>query len=481
MAVETERLFVGGAWRDAASTFDDFNPATGEGWRAVADGGADVAADAVEAARAAQPEWAALPHDQRAKVLIDAMGVIVELQDTLVGALVDEGGSWIGKAMFETGYTGGIAQAAAAAAHMVTGELIPSATGKVSMVVREPVGVVSVITPWNFPLLLSMRAVAFALAIGNAVVLKPSEETPVAGGVLVGRIFEAAGLPPGLLNVVTCSRARVAEVGEVLVGHPAVGAVSFTGSSAVGREVAALGGRNLKRVALELGGNDALIVLDDADLERAVGAATFGSFMHAGQICMSTERILVDAAVAEEFTERLVAKAAELGVGGPRRNVIGAVINARQAEKIRRAIADAVPHGATVRTGGGNDGLFFQPTVLDGVAPDMSVWTEETFGPVAPGIPVSGGGEVLKLANDSEYGLSAGIITADEERGLSVARRLETGMAHVNDTSVYDEPNAPFGGVKGSGVGRHGGKAAIDAFTTTRWLTLERGGRLYPF
>jgi acyl-CoA reductase-like NAD-dependent aldehyde dehydrogenase len=481
MAVETERLFVGGAWRDAAGTFDDFNPATGEAWRAVADGGADAAADAVEAARAAQPEWAAQPHDQRAKVLIDAMGAIGELQDTLVEALVDEGGSWIGKAMFETGYTSGIAQAAAAAAHMVTGELIPSASGKVSMVVREPVGVVSVITPWNFPLLLSMRAVAFALAVGNAVVLKPSEETPVAGGVLVGRIFEAAGLPPGLLNVVTCSRARVAEVGDVLVGHPAIGAVSFTGSSAVGREVAALGGRHLKRVALELGGKDALIVLDDADLERAVGAATFGSFMHAGQICMSTERILVDATVAEEFTERLAAKAAELGVGDPRSNVIGPVINARQAEKIRRHIDDAVAHGATVRAGGGNDGLFFQPTVLDGVAPDMAVWTEETFGPVAPVVTVSGEEEAVKLANDSEYGLSAGIITADEERGLSVARRLETGMAHVNDTSVYDEPNAPFGGVKGSGVGRHGGKAAIDAFTTTRWLTLERGGRLYPF
>jgi aldehyde dehydrogenase (NAD+) len=481
MAVETERLFVGGAWRDAAGTFDDFNPATGDVWRTVADGGADAASDAVEAAQAAQPEWAALPHDQRAKVLIQAIGAIGDLEDTLVDALVDEGGAWIGKAMFETGFVAGTAQAAAAAAHMVTGELIPSDHGKVSMVVREPVGVVSVITPWNFPLLLSMRAVAFALAVGNAVVLKPSEETPLSGGVLVAKIFEAAGLPPGLLNVVTCSRDRVAEVGEVLVAHPAVAAVSFTGSTVVGREIAALGGHHLKRVALELGGKDALIVLDDADLDRAVGAATFGSFMHAGQICMATERILVDAAIAEEFTERFVAKAGELGVGDPRSNVIGPVINAKQADKIRRHIDDAVAQGATVRTGGGNDGLFFQPTVLDGVAADMAVWTEETFGPVAPVVTVSGEEEAVKLANDSEYGLSAGIITTDEGRGLSVARRLETGMAHVNDTSVYDEPNAPFGGVKSSGVGRHGGKAAIEAFTRTRWLTLERGGRLYPF
>ncbi|MGH9214722.1 MAG: aldehyde dehydrogenase family protein [Acidimicrobiales bacterium] len=481
MAVESERLFVGGTWRDAAGTFDDFNPATGEVWRQVADGGADAASDAVEAARAAQPEWAALPHHQRAKVLIQAMSAIGDLQDTLVEALVDEGGAWIGKAMFETGYVAGTAQAAAAAAHMVTGELLPSDLGKVSMVVREPVGVVSVITPWNFPLLLSMRAVAFALAVGNAVVLKPSEETPLSGGVLVAKIFEAAGLPPGVLNVVTCSRDRVAEVGDVLVGHPAVGAVSFTGSTVVGREVAALAGRHLKKVALELGGKDALIVLDDADLERAVGAATFGSFMHAGQICMSTERILVDAAIADDFTERFVAKAAALSVGDPRSNIIGPVINAKQADKIRRHIDDAVARGATVRAGGDNDGLFFQPTVLDAVAPDMTVWTEETFGPVAPVITVSGEEEAIKLANDSDYGLSAGIITADEERGLSVARRLETGMAHVNDTSVYDEPNAPFGGVKNSGLGRHGGKAAIEAFTMTRWLTLERGGRLYPF
>jgi aldehyde dehydrogenase (NAD+) len=234
-------------------------------------------------------------------------------------------------------------------------------------------------------------------------------------------------------------------------------------------------------VALELGGKDALIVLDDADLDRAVGAATFGSFMHAGQICMATERILVDAAVAQEFTERFVATTAGLTVGDPRSNIIGPVINAKQAGKIRRHIDDAVAHGATVRAGGGNDGLFFEPTVLDAVSPDMAVWTEETFGPVAPVITVSGEEEAIKLANESEYGLSAGIITADEDRGLSVARRLETGMAHVNDTSVYDEPNAPFGGVKSSGLGRHGGKAAIEAFTKTRWITLERGGRLYPF
>jgi acyl-CoA reductase-like NAD-dependent aldehyde dehydrogenase len=481
MAGVTEQLFVGGAWRDGGGTFDDVNPSTGELWRRVPDADAALATEAVEAARAAQPEWAAMTHDQRAKILIAAMHALDDMQDELVEALVDEGGAWIGKAMFEIGYAGGIAQAAAAAAHMVQGEMLPSDHGKVSMVARVPAGVVSVISPWNFPLLLSLRAVAFALAVGNAVVLKPSEETPVAGGVLVGRLFEAAGLPPGVLNVVTCSRDRVAEVGEVLVGHPAVGAVSFTGSTAVGREIAALGGRNLKRVSLELGGKDVLIVLDDADLDRAVGAATFGSFMHAGQICMSTERILVDDSLADEFTERLAAAASGLTVGDPRSNIIGPVINAKQAGKIRHHIDDAVSRGATVRAGGGSDGLFIEPTVLDAVTPDMAVWTEETFGPVAPVIAVSGDEEAVKLANASDYGLSAGIVTGDEQRGVAVAQRLETGMAHINDASVYDEPNAPFGGVKASGLGRHGGKAAIDAFTTTRWLTLERGGRGYPF
>ena len=476
-----EKMFVGGQWRAGSTTFDDRNPATGEVWRQVAEATESEAVEAIEAAREAQPAWAALPADQRGRLLHEVTRALEARHDEAVDALVDEGGAWIGKAMFETGYVGGIAEAAAAAPHMVTGEILPSDSGKLSLVVRQPVGVVTVISPWNFPLLLSMRAVAFAIAVGNAVVLKPSEETPVAGGLLLARLFEDAGLPPGILNVVTCSRDRVDEVGEALVTHPAVGAVSFTGSSAVGRTVAALGGHHLKKVALELGGKDALLVLDDADIERAVGAATFGSFMHAGQICMSTERILVDATIAGEFTERFAERTRTLTVGDPRSNVIGPVINERQAGKIRGHIDSAVAAGATVVTGGNNDGLFFEPTILTDVTPDMAVFSEETFGPVAPVLAVSGEDEAIKLANDSAYGLAAGVITGDEERGLAVAQRLETGMVHVNDTSVYDEPNAPFGGVKSSGVGRHGGKAGIEAFTHTRWLTVERGGRGYPF
>jgi acyl-CoA reductase-like NAD-dependent aldehyde dehydrogenase len=476
-----DKLFIGGQWRAASTTFDDSNPATGEVWREVADATQGDAIEAIEAARDTQPAWAGLPHGERSRVVFEVGRALDARQDEIVDALVDEGGAWIGKAMFEIGYVGGITQAAAAAAHMVSGEILPSDSGKLSLVVREPVGVVTVISPWNFPLLLSMRAVAFALAVGNAVVLKPSEETPVAGGLLIAKLFEDAGLPPGVLNVVTCSRDHVGEVGESLVAHPAIGAVSFTGSTAVGREVASLGGRNLKKLALELGGKDALLVLDDADIERAVGAATFGSFMHAGQICMSTERVLVDESIAEDFTERFVARTKTLTVGDPRANPIGPVINEKQATKIRGHIDEAVAKGATVLTGGGSDGLFFEPTILADVTPDMAVFTDETFGPVAPVVIVSSEDEAIKLANDSAYGLSAGVITANEERGLTVARRLESGMVHVNDTSVYDEPNAPFGGVKSSGVGRHGGKAGIEAFTNTRWLTVERGGRGYPF
>jgi vanillin dehydrogenase len=476
-----EKIFIGGHWRSAPTVFEDRNPTTGDVWREVGDAGEADAVEAIEAAHEAQPSWAALPQDQRSRVLFEVARALEARQDEAVDALVDEGGSWIGKAMFETGYVGGLARSAAAAAHMVAGEVLASDSGKLSLVVREPVGVVTVISPWNFPLLLSMRAVAFAIATGNAVVLKPSEETPVAGGLLIAKLFEDAGLPAGVLSVVTCSRGNVSDVGRVLVTHPAVGAVSFTGSTAVGRDVAALGGRHLKKVTLELGGKDALLVLDDADLERAVGAATFGSFMHAGQICMSTERILVDATVAAGFTEEFVARTKTLTVGDPRSNPIGPVINERQAAKIRHQIDEAVAAGATILAGGNSEGLFFEPTILADVTPEMAVFTEETFGPVAPIITVSDEDEAIKLANDSVYGLSAGVITTDEERGLAVARRLETGMVHVNDTSVYDEPHAPFGGVKSSGVGRHGGKAAIDSFTNTRWLTVERGGRGYPF
>lgn len=295
-------------------------------------------------------------------------------------------------------------------------------------------------------------------------------------------MLEEAGIPPGVFNVVTCSRDNVAAVGDELISNVAVRGISFTGSTAIGSQVAAKAGGLLKKCCVELGGKDALIVLDDADIEHAVNAATFGSFMHQGQICMSVERVIVHQAVAKEFTEKFVANTKKLKVGNPREmaNCIGPIINQKQLDKIRDQVDDAVAKGAKILCGGKHKGLFFEPTVLTNITRDMKVMREETFGPIAPVITVGSVDEAVEIANDSEYGLSAGIMTRNEERGLSIARRLNTGMAHINDSSVNDEPHVPFGGVRWSGLGRHGGRAGIDQFTETRWITLERGGRHYP-
>ena len=299
-------------------------------------------------------------------------------------------------------------RAAAAAAYQVTGEILPSDHGKLSLVVREPLGVVSVISPWNFPLILSSRGFATALAVGNAIVLKPSEETPVAGGLLIAEILEEAGIPKGVFNVVTCSRNNVGEVGDELISNPAVRGISFTDSTAVGQQVAAKAGGLLKKCCVELGGKDALIVLDDADIEHAVNAATFGSFMHQGQICMSVERVIVHEAVADEFIAKFVANTKKLKVGNPREmaNCIGPIINQKQLDKIREQVDDAVAKGAKVLCGGKHKGLFFEPTILTNVTRDMKIMREETFGPVAPVVTVRSVDEAIEVANESEYGLS---------------------------------------------------------------------------
>jgi len=423
-----------------------------------------------------------LPHTERAKVMSKAADVLERRQQDAIDAIIAESGGWVGKGMFETGYVASIYRAAAVAAYQVKGEIHPSDHNKISMIVRQPLGVVSVIAPWNFPMLLSSRGIAVAMAVGNAVVLKPSEETPYTGGLFIAEIFEEAGLPKGVLNIITCSRDNVADVGDELISNPLVKAISFTGSTAVGRQIASKAGALLKRVCIEAGGKDALLVLDDADIGQAVNAATFGTFMHQGQICMSVERVVVDNAVADEFIDRFVKNAQTLGVGDPTQmgNVIGPIINQKQLEKIHAQVTDAVNKGAKLLTGGTYDGLFYQPTILTDVTPDMEIYDEETFGPVAIVLKANGVDDAVKIANDSQYGLSSGVMTRDEEKGLAVARRLETGMVHINDSSVNDEPHVPFGGVKNSGVGRHDGQASIDTFTEMRWITLERGGTHYP-
>ncbi len=483
MARVFDGMFIGGRSISTSGMFADLNPSDGSVWAQVPDGGRQEARAAIEAAKAAFPAWSALPFTKRAHYMNKVAETFEKRRMQIVEALQAEGGGWFGKGMFETGYVPEIFHAAAASTYAPVGEVIPSEHGKVSLALRQPLGVVSVITPWNFPVLLTGRGIAFALAAGNTVVLKPSEETPYCGGLLYAEVFAEAGVPDGVLNVVTCSRTNVQAVGEELIENPRVKGISFTGSTAVGRQVAARAGAHLKKCCVELGGKDALIVCEDADLERASAAASFGSFMHQGQICMSVEKVLVHEKVFDEFVRRFVERAAKLKVGDPgkdKSHVIGPLINDKQARKVKEQIDDAVAKGAKILLGGKVSGRFVEPTILVGVTPDMKVYQDETFGPVAPVIGFRNDDEAIAIANDTEYGLSSGVITRDEQRGLAIAGRLETGMCHINCSSVNDEPHAPFGGSKASGQGRHGGRWATEAFTETRWITLERGGRAFP-
>ncbi len=481
---DQHKMFIGGEWVEGSGgTFDDLNPSTGEVWGQVANATAEDAIAAVEAAENAFEQWSNMTHSQRARILNLAADILERRTKDSVEINTNEAGGWIGKGLFEAGYTVELLRTAAAAAYQVSGEILPSGPyKKVMMAQRVPLGVISVIAPWNFPLLLSTRGLSFALAVGNTVVLKPSEESPVIGGLFIAELLEEAGIPKGVFNVVTCSRDNVQDVGEVLVTHPAVKGISFTGSTAVGRQLASTASYHLKTVAMELGGKDALIILDDADMGHAVDAATFGTFMHQGQICMSTERIIVHESIAEEFTAKFTERVKGLGTDNPSELAcpIGPIINQKQLDKIHSQVTQAVEQGAELLTGGTYEGLFYRPTVLKNVTRDMAIFREETFGPVAPIIVVSSDEEAIEVANDCEYGLSSGVITEDEDRGLRIAYQLETGISHVNDQSVYDEPYVPFGGVKNSGIGRHGGKSSIETFTELRWLTIERGNRHYP-
>jgi aldehyde dehydrogenase (NAD+) len=475
-------MFIGGRWRPSAAAFDDLNPSTGEVWARMPDGGAPEARAAIEAAHDAAPGWAALPFHKRAAVMLRAAEIWERRAPDYVAAARAEGGGWVGKGAFEAHYVPEVLRAAAGLCYDAIGEVLPSEHGKMSMALRRPLGVVAVISPWNMPGILTARGFAFPLAAGNAVVLKPSEETPYAGGLLFAEVMEEAGVPPGAFNVVTCGRARVAEMGDELVENPRVKGVSFTGSTPVGRAIAAKCGAHLKKCCVELGGKDSLIVCEDADMERAAQAACFGAFMHQGQICMSVEKVLVQESVLPAFLRAFAARAGKLRVGDTAvdGNVIGPLINDRQAERVSRQIEEALSRGARAVIGGGVRGRFVEPTILTGVTPDMEVWREETFGPVAVVAPFRTDAEAIALSDDTEYGLSAGVFSADEARALDIAARLDTGMCHVNCAPVNDEPHVPFGGTKASGVGRHGGRWSMETFTETRWITLERGGRAYP-
>lgn len=482
MLKDLNKIFIGGEWVAAGSTYEDINPSDGTKWADVADANVAETKQAIEAAHAAFPEWAAMPFSKRSHIILKAGQIFESRRDDIVAAIVAEGGGWFGKAMFETGYTAEIFPAAAAANYGSIGEVLPSDYGKLSMAIRRPIGVVTVISPWNFPLILSARGFLFPMVAGNTIVLKPSEDTPYLGGLLFAEIFEEAGLPKGVLNVVTCSREAVADVGDELIENPLVKGISFTGSTAVGRKISAKAGGLLKKCCVELGGKNSMIVCEDADMERATQAASFGAFMHQGQICMSVERVIINEAIYDEFTEKFLDRVKNLKAGTTedKSNVLGPVINDRAVERIRAQFADAKAKGATLLLGGEINDRFISPTVFADVTPDMLLYTEETFGPVCSLFKVANDAEAIALANDTDYGLTAGVMSHDEARALEIVNQLNTGNCHINCSPVNDEPHVPFGGFKASGSGKHGGRWSMETFTETRWITIDKGGRPYP-
>jgi benzaldehyde dehydrogenase (NAD) len=475
-------LFLGEWVSMNGSVMDVVEPATGKVLGVSGLATAQTVRSACETAQRAHPAWAQASYEERAAVLRNAADLIDTHQDELTDWLVRESGSVRPKVAFELMASRSELLEAAALTSQSIGKLLPSPiAGRLSFARRVPFGVVGVITPWNFPMLLALRSVAPALALGNAVVLKPDVGTAVSGGFALARIFELAGLPPGVLCVVPGG----AEAGRALVTDPDTPLITFTGSTAVGREVGRLAGEQLKKVSLELGGNSALIVLEDADIEAASSAGAWGSFLHQGQICMATSRHLVHERIAEEYTEAITRRAQALKMGDPFTNsdaAIGPLINTRQADRVEKLVQDTVQAGATLRTGGVREGNLYQPTVLTEVAPEMRAFREEIFGPIAPITSFSSEDEAVELANATDYGLATAIQTRSVERGLAMSSRIRSGMVHVNDQTVNDEAHIPMGGMGSSGNGsRFGGEFNLEEFTQWQWVTARGHGNQFPF
>ncbi|MFZ3286929.1 MAG: benzaldehyde dehydrogenase, partial [Telluria sp.] len=455
-------------------------PATGERLADVALASSADVRRAATLARQAQRGWAAMPYLERAAVFRRAVVVLEREQDELADWIVRETGGIKPKALFEVSAVINLLHEAAAMLTQPRGLILPSNDGTLSYARRTPHGVVGVISPFNFPFLLSSRAVLPALATGNAVVLKPDPRTPVCGGLLHALLFEAAGLPAHVLQVLPGQ----AEAGEALVTDPDVAMISFTGSTAVGRRVGELAGKHLKKVALELGGKNSLIILDDADLDLAASNGAFASWMHQGQVCMSAGRHLVHEKVADEYVRRMTEKAQHLPVGDPHREnvALGPMITARQVERVARIVAESVHAGARLQAGGTSRGLYYSPTVLDRVTPSMAAFREEIFGPVVSVTTFATDEEAVALANDTEYGLSAGILTSSLTRARAIAENLNVGLIHINDQTIHDDGLMPMGGRGASGNGsRHGGPANWDEFTQWQWITCKDSAPQYPF
>jgi acyl-CoA reductase-like NAD-dependent aldehyde dehydrogenase len=481
----TVLLSIGGKAEEATGgrTFTRTNPLTGQpATRAAAAGIAD-ARRAADAAGKAFAAWSQLGPNPRRALLNKAASALEAKADQFVAAMMSETGSTEMWARFNLMLAAGMVREAAALTTQIGGEVIPSdKPGCIAMALREPVGVILGIAPWNAPIILGVRAIAVPLACGNTVVLKASEQCPRTHALIV-EAFTEAGLPEGAVNLVTNAPEDAGEVVGALIDHEAVRRINFTGSTQVGRIIARRAAEHLKPVLLELGGKAPLIVLEDADLDEAVNAAAFGAFMNQGQICMSTERIIVVDPVADAFAEKFGAKAAGLACGDPRegKTPLGAVVDRKTVTHVNSLIDDALGKGAKALTGGKSEGVLMCATVIDGVTQDMKLYRDESFGPIVGIIRARDEEDAIRLANDSEYGLSAAVFTKDTARGLKIARRIKSGICHVNGPTVHDEPQMPFGGVGASGYGRFGGKAGIDSFTELRWVTIETEPGHFPF
>ncbi|MFI9827881.1 aldehyde dehydrogenase family protein [Streptomyces sp. NPDC051913] len=475
--------YIDGEWRPGTGSWDiiDFNPYDGEKLASITIATVDEVDEAYRSAARAQRKWAGTNPYARRAVFEKALRLIEEREPEITEVIIAELGGTYLKAGFELHLAKEFLREAIHLSLRPEGRIIPSPIdGKENRVYRVPVGVVGVISPFNFPFLLSLKSVAPALALGNGVVLKPHQNTPITGGSLVAKIFEDAGLPKGLLNVVITD---IAEIGDAFLEHPIPKVISFTGSDKVGRHVATVCASQFKRSVLELGGNSAIVVLDDADIDYAVDAAVFSRYVHQGQVCMAANRVLVDRSIADEFTEKFVAKVKSLKVGDPSdpQTVIGPVINSSQADAVSGTVEQALAEGATALLRGETRDNLVSPSVLTGLPADSALLQQEVFGPVAFLIPVDGEEEAVRVVNDTPYGLSGAVHTADIERGVNFAKQIDTGMFHVNDGTVHDEPIVPFGGEKSSGIGRLNGDTMLDAFTTLKWISVQHGRSGFPF
>ena len=476
-----DSLYIDGEWRDAAGgeTIPVENPATREHFADVPAATVDDVDDAYEAADRAQDDWAALDRAERLEYVEAMLGLVQEKYTEIVNLLVEESGSSQTKAAAEVGITLADFETAIDVEPPEPEERDSAFhSDKTHNIIQEPVGVVSVISPWNYPLHLTTRAVAPAIALGNTVVVKPAPDTPVTGGLLLAMIANEAGLPDGVLNVVT---GEDEEIGDHVSGHPTPRVLSFTGSTAVGKHVAGRAGENLASPTLELGGNGPFVVTEDVDVEQAARMGAVGSFTHQGQVCISINRHLVHEDVYDEYVEHLVEFAESLTVGNPAdpSSDLGPLINESQREQMGEFVEETIGQGATLETGGDGEGLFFQPTVLSGATNEMTAACNEHFGPVAPVVEISSDKEAIEVANDTEYGLAAAVTCNDEDRAYGIASQIDAGMVHVNDHPIQDEPNAPFGGMKDSGMGRFNGEWVVEKLVEPKWISVQHEERDY--